>query len=273
MKKYFFLAGIPRSGNTLLSSILNQNPDIMVSANSFLCDQMCATVRIKFSDVYRNFPDEKSLDNLVASTFDSYYKDWDAKYIIDRGPWGTPPNLYLLENYLSNDIKIICTVRDIVEVIASFIRLNPQALQQFLQNQRERNLRFLDSYKEDIELMCEAVMDPSGQVEKNLFSLVNLLKEENRKYLHIVEYNDLVDDTDNTIKKIYDFLEIEHYPHKYNYINTFSANGIEYDDSVYSADLHKLKKKIKPKNYKVEDILPPYLIERYSNMEFWRNEN
>ena len=113
-------------------------------------------------------------------------------------------------------------------------------------------------------------MDPSGQVEKNLFSLLNLLKEENRKYLHIVEYNDLVDDTDNTIKKIYDFLEIEHYPHKYNYINTFSANGIEYNDSVYGADLHKLKKKIKPKNYKVEDILPAYLIERYSNREFWR---
>lgn len=270
MKKYFFLAGIPRSGNTLLSSILNQNPDIMVSANSFLCDQMCATARIKFSDVYKNFPDEKSLDNLIGSTFDSYYKDWDAKYIIDRGPWGTPPNLYLLETYLSNEIKIICTVRDIVEIIASFIKLNPHALHQLLQIQRERQLRFLDSYKEEVELLCEAVMDPSGQVEKNLFSLLNLLKEENRKYLHIVEYNDLVDDTDNTIKKIYDFLEIEHYPHKYNYINTFSANGIEYNDSVYGAGLHKLKKKIKPKNYKVEDILPAYLIERYSNREFWR---
>lgn len=273
MKKYFFLAGIPRSGNTLLSSILNQNPDIMVSANSFLADHMRNVALFEFNEIYQNFPDKKSLNNLISSTFDSYYKDWDAKYIIDRGPWGTPPNLYLLQEYLSNEIKIICTVRDIVEIIASFIRVNPQALHRFLQNQKEKNLRFLDSYKEDIELLCEAVMDPSGQVEKNLFSLLNLLKGENKKYLHIVEYNDLIGDTDNTIKKIYDFLEIEHYPHKYHYINTFSVNGVEYNDSVYGVDIHKLKKKIKQKSYKVEDILPPYLIERYSNMEFWRNEN
>ncbi len=27
-KKYFFITGLPRTGNTLLSSLLNQNPDI-----------------------------------------------------------------------------------------------------------------------------------------------------------------------------------------------------------------------------------------------------
>ena len=273
MKKYFFLAGLPRSGNTLLSSILNQNPEIMVSANGFLADHLRNTALFQFNEIYKNFPDKKSLDNLISSTFDSYYKDWNAKYIIDRGPWGTPPNLYLLQEYLSNEIKIICTVRDIVEIIASFIRANPQKLYEFIQIQRNNNMRFLESYKDDIELLCEAVMDPYGQVEKNLFSLLNLLKDENRKYLHLVEYNDLVNDTDNTIKKIYDFLGIDHYQHKYNYINSFSANGVTYDDSIHGADLHKVKKKIKPKNYKVEDILPPYLIERYSNMEFWRNEN
>ena len=36
MKKYFFLAGLPRCGNTLFSSILNQNPNIKVTANSLL---------------------------------------------------------------------------------------------------------------------------------------------------------------------------------------------------------------------------------------------
>ena len=34
MKKYFFLNGMPRAGNTLLASILNQNPDIKTTANS-----------------------------------------------------------------------------------------------------------------------------------------------------------------------------------------------------------------------------------------------
>ena len=34
MKKIFFLVGMPRAGNTLLSSILNQNPDIAVTPNT-----------------------------------------------------------------------------------------------------------------------------------------------------------------------------------------------------------------------------------------------
>ena len=107
MKKYYFLAGLPRSGNTLLSSILNQNPDIKVSSNSFLNIHLYNTYHLKYSEQYYNFPDSKSLDNLVSSSFDSYYQDWNAKYIIDRGPWGTPFNLQLLQEYLKNEIKIL----------------------------------------------------------------------------------------------------------------------------------------------------------------------
>ena len=33
-KKIFFLAGFPRAGNTLLTSILNQNPDICCIGNN-----------------------------------------------------------------------------------------------------------------------------------------------------------------------------------------------------------------------------------------------
>ena len=53
MKKYFFLAGLPRSGNTLLSTILNQNPDLKVSSNSFLTehifDELIKKEKVKLS--------------------------------------------------------------------------------------------------------------------------------------------------------------------------------------------------------------------------------
>ena len=35
-KKFFFLTGLPRTGNTLLSSILNQNKDIITTNYSIL---------------------------------------------------------------------------------------------------------------------------------------------------------------------------------------------------------------------------------------------
>ena len=271
MKRYYFLAGLPRSGNTLLSSILNQNPDIMVSANSFLCDYFQSTAKLQWHEKFVNFPDSNSLNDLLSSTFDSYYKNWDAKYIIDRSPWGTPGNLYMLENYLNDEIKIIVTVRDIIEIICSILRINKDNLLRQINEQAQRGLRFPVSYKSEVEVVCDEIMQSGGMVDTYLFSLLNLLKEENRKYLHIVEYDDLVSNTEDTINKVYNFLEIEPFQHKYNYIHQFSANQIEYNDSIWKCDMHKLKSKIKATTYKLEDILPQHLIQRYSNLEFWRN--
>ena len=38
MKKFFYLHGLPRAGNTLLGSIINQNPKVAVTANSIIAD-------------------------------------------------------------------------------------------------------------------------------------------------------------------------------------------------------------------------------------------
>ena len=57
--------------------------------------------------MFQNFPDHKSLDNVLDSVFDNYYKDWKYKYIIDRGPAGTAANLGLIKKHLDSNIKII----------------------------------------------------------------------------------------------------------------------------------------------------------------------
>ena len=124
-------------------------------SNSFLNIHLYNTYHLKYSEQYYNFPDSKSLDNLVSSSFDSYYQDWNAKYIIDRGPWGTPFNLQLLQEYLKNEIKIICTVRDIVEIIASFINTVPDFLREQLNIQVRQGLRFSDDYKPEVERFCD----------------------------------------------------------------------------------------------------------------------
>lgn len=271
-KKYFFLAGLPRSGNTLLSSILNQNPDILVSAHSNISFILFYLHNLHGDLNTQNFPDHKSLDNLIKSVFNCYYKDWNSKYIIDRGPWGTPSNLEILQKYYNEEIKIIVTVRDIVEILASFIRLNiSEILNKQLINEINNGYRFNETYKSDVELACEILMSPTGQIEKYLLSLLNLLKEKNNKYLHLVEYNELVSNTKDSIDKIYNFLELPIYSnHNFTKISQFKVNGIEYVDEVYIPNLHKVKSKINFSQYKVENILPKRVIEKYSNLEFWR---
>ena len=120
-KKIFFLAGLPRAGNTILASILNQNPDICCTPNSIVLEIYKELFLLKQRDMFKNYPDHKSLDNVLSSVFDNYYKDWNYKYIIDRGPAGTDGNLELVKKHLDPNIKIIFLVRPILEVLASWI--------------------------------------------------------------------------------------------------------------------------------------------------------
>ena len=111
MKDIFFLCGLPRAGNTLFGSIMNQNPDVGVSANSICAEMMGDLFMLKHTDIFKNYPDHKSFDNVAKSVFENYYKDWKQDYIIDRAPWGIPVNLKFLrevnETYGSKDFLVL----------------------------------------------------------------------------------------------------------------------------------------------------------------------
>ena len=120
MKDIFFLHGLPRAGNTLFSSIMNQNPNVAVTANSICADMMGELFRLKHTDIFKNFPDHKSFDNVAKSVFENYYKDWKQNYIIDRAPWGFPINLKFLKETRSN-VKIILLASYVFLYIASVL--------------------------------------------------------------------------------------------------------------------------------------------------------
>ena len=75
-KKLFFLVAMPRSGNTLFASVMNQNSEIAATANSITLEIMKDLFLLKEIDVFQNFPYHKSLDNVLDMVYDYYYKDW-----------------------------------------------------------------------------------------------------------------------------------------------------------------------------------------------------
>ena len=119
MKKFFYLHGLPRAGNTLLGSIINQNPKVAVTANSIIADMLGELYLLQNIDVFKNFPDHKSFDSVTKSLFDNYYKDWSQDYIIDRAPWGMPINLKFLKK-VQDEIKIIITKSSVKFLIQIF---------------------------------------------------------------------------------------------------------------------------------------------------------
>ena len=147
MKKFFWLHGLPRAGNTLLGSIINQNPKVAVTANSIIADMLGELYLLQNTDIFKNFPDHKSFDNATKSLIQSYYKDWPQDYIIDRNPWGLPINLKFLKK-VQDEIKIIVLVRDVQEILASFIKWSQKEptsiVDLFITNRQFFSCSFLD---------------------------------------------------------------------------------------------------------------------------------
>ena len=267
MKKFFYLHGLPRAGNTLLGSIINQNPKVAVTANSIIADMLGKLYTLQNSDIFKNFPDHRSFNSVTKSLFDNYYKDWSQDYIIDRGPWGLPINLKFLKE-TQEDIRIVVLVRNVEEILASFIKWS----------QREPT-SFVNQYEaKTIEEKCDMLMKTDGQIVKELIGVKHLLDHQPRDIYHIVEYNDLCDNPKQTIEGIYDFLGIYRFNHRYNNLDQFQVNGMKYDDNIVGQNLHTIEtNSINSNNYNefkenVNDILPKSIIEKYNNLNFWKGK-
>ena len=257
-KKIFFLAGFPRAGNTLLASILNQNPDICCTANSITLEIMKDLFLLKSTDVFQNFPDEQSLTNVMDEVYNLYYKHWNYKYIIDRGPAGTPSNLHVLKKHFKQEIKIIFLVRPILEVLASWISWAQKTPDSFIRQATSNPTQ-----------ACHTLRKKDGQIVKELICMENLLKPANRHHVHFVDYKDLVGKPAPTLKGIYKFLGISSFKHRFVNLDQVVVNGLSYhDEGVLGKDLHTIhtKKLIKTKTN--VNILPPEIIKEYGKIKF-----
>jgi sulfotransferase len=266
-KTYHFLAGLPRSGNTLLSAIFNQNPEIYSTPLSPLPALMWD---LKTSNhvqhTKRNKENQDRSHKTLCSLFDTFYSDVDKPVIIDREKsWGTPANLSMIKEYVTKTPKIIFTVRDILEIISSYIFLNEET--NYLTNELVDSDMFITNYRSQKDLLAEHIMRQGSEMDKSLLSLASAFYPENKGIFHIVEYNDLVLKPQETMTGIYKFLGIPNYEHNFNKIEK-----VELDNDAalgLPKNLHDIKKSIS-KSSTSTDILSDYIKHKYSNMEFWR---
>ncbi len=269
MKTYHFLAGLPRSGNTLLSALLNQNPEIYSTPLSplptFMWDM--ANAANGMEQVNRNVENKIKTEIFLSSFMDNFYKEVEKPVIIEREKaLGTPSNLATIKQYITPTPKIIFTVRDILEILASFIKIDAQ----YIKNDANNSGLYISNYRSQKDLLCEFLMALNGDIDKGLLSLASAFYPENKGMFHIVEYNDLVFNPDDTMAKIYDFLEMPHYEHNFNKIEKIEKDN---DEAIgLPKDLHDVRKSLSQSSTDV-DILSDYIKHKYSNMEFWRNDS
>jgi len=260
-KVIHYLCGLPRSGNTILSTILNQNPEIAATPNSIITEIFKDLHNLKHSDVFQNYPNHKSYDNVIKAVIPEYYKDWKELIIIDRGPWGAPNNLKFLKHYINPKPKIVVLVRDVLEVLASFIEWADKNYDAF--PNRAGTM--------DTEKRCDLLMNQDGLIVKELIAIKHLVDHHPGTY-KLVDYNDLVKNPEKIIKEIYEFYEIKSFKHNLKNFKQFKVNGMSYDDEVVGANLHTIKTKgISKTKRNINKILPKSIIKKYGNLNVWTN--
>lgn len=203
MKKIYFLSGYSRAGNTFLSSILNQNKNITVTPNSCVVQIMYSLFELYKSTWIKNVPEVSGLNNVINNIFKNYYEHIDSEFIFERGGWGTPYNLNMLEK-LNYKPKFLLLVRPLVEVLASYVKV-----------QKPHN---------SVDLVYDLMHPDTGKIYWDWQSTSNIIKT-NQNYL-LIKYDDLVNNTEEKMKEIYSYFEIPEFKHRFENIEQFTYNEI-----------------------------------------------
>ncbi len=238
-KNYYFLSGLPRTGSTLLSSILSQNDKIYAGGNSPVC-QLMWDMQVSVNTTSREqILANNKLDianNLISNIPNLYYKDVNQNIIVDKcRSWTIAENVNIIKKYITETPKIIILIRPIEEIVNSFCDL-------YVRNNIEIDPNSL-------------LIDWSEPIMRSLNGIYNVIQKENKENYIIISYNDLVFNTKKTLDVIYEFCGWEYFNHTFDDIITKYAE----DDSIYGLnDYHYVRPSISKRNvhnYLSKDIL------------------
>lgn len=271
-KTYYFMSGLPRSGSTLLSALLNQNPRFYSGPSSPVVPTMIALEQSLSNDeLYLAYPKQQQAAKIISSVLENWYSDVEKPVIFEKNrSWVN--RLHYIPGYFNIQPKILCPVRDISEILASFIsmyRRNPYSGQS--------RIPFLDEMliKSNIPLSddnrCEVLCSPGGILGASYNGIKQVFAEGKEKQIHLIEYNDLINNPEETMKKIYDFLGEEYYKHDFTNIENIHR---ENDELVYGLrDMHDVRKTLSKVSVDPTSILSENILAKCSGSEFWRTIN
>lgn len=258
MEKIYFLSGMQRSGSTLLACLLNQHPKIHATATSPLLD-VVQTAGFKLDECTSQFTfDRETIGKQVTKgIINSFHGDIKKPIVIDKHR-GWPSAIEILEKEYGNP-KVICTNRSVPEIITSFITLIEK--NNTLNNSIDRDIR---SSGLPISITNRADYLFNSFINNPRLVILDAL-ERYRDNIHIVEYNSIINHPQETMNKIYEFLEVENHDHNFNQIENTCKE--EKDDAWGIDNLHIIRNKLQKISIPPEDKIGKELTEYYRQFD------
>ncbi len=254
-----FISGLPRSGSTLLSAILRQNPALHAGMTSPL-GSLTSTLLREMSPLNESsvFIDDSQREAILRGVFDSYYhaihpvqtvfdtnRMWCAKLHVVAG--------------LFPDAKVICCVRHVPWIIDSVERL-------IRKNRWELSRIFDFDAGGTVYSRTDGLMSRNGLVGFAHGALKQAMHSVESDRLLLVSYEELTRDPSHALAAIYDFTGLPSFEHDFENV---SFDASEFDARLGTPGLHTIGQAVRPTER--ESVLPPDLWKRYEGESFWRN--
>ena len=261
MQNFHFISGLPRSGSTLLSAILNQNPRFHAGVSSPVASFFSSLVsQVSVGSEWATRVSIAQRRRLLLGLFEGYYADLPAQkqVVFDTNRSWTARLPALLD--LFPQARVIACVRNVAWVMDSIERLyrkNPYENTALFGNEGERGT---------VYTRTETLAQRNRLVGLAYSGLKEAYYSEQGRAMQVVDYDLLVQRPAHVIPLIYQFLGEEAFPHDYENLNFDTP---EYDEGLGLVGLHKVRQKVSPEPR--ETILPPDLFEQYAKLSFWYN--
>lgn len=247
-----FLSGLPRSGSTLLGALLSQHPKLCVTATNDLIELIVQARNnwvtcdgFKAQGLQEVQPRIKSA---LAGMMRGFYQDElkNGFSILDKNR-GWPGYIGLIESILARKIKIVCPVRPITQIVASFERLM-------------RNHPFTAPYgqgelyvqQQTIFGRAQVLLSNTGPIGLAGTRLLEAMDQGFWDRLLFVSYDRLIEDPVSTCIQIFAFLDLK--PIQVDPTDIIVPDSSR-DIDVWGLDLHKIQPQIHKSETK-EDLLP-----------------
>jgi sulfotransferase len=259
---YHFISGLPRSGSTLLTALLRQNPRYAVSLASPVVSMIEAIQPYTSGGEYSLFFNDTTRANVFRGLFDSYYKETLEKMpanpvIFDSNRFWT--GYAPLAAHLFPSSRIVCCVRDIGWIIDSIERL-------LAKNPLQLSRIFANGPRNSILGRAESLMSPEqGLVGTPYYKLSEAWFGDQAKRLIVVPYNNLVKEPKRTMQRLYAELGEPQFEHDFQNVEFDDVS--EYDGFIGMPGLHTVRKKVEYSE-RMPGI-PPEIFFKYAAAQFW----
>ena len=259
-KKLRFIAGLPRSGSTLLCNLLCQNPAFRATHTSGCLDVLFAT-RNHWDSLaeHKSHPLPEAKLNVLRAILNAYHSEYPQPVIFDKCR-GWLSHLEMLENLMGEKAKVLVCVRSIPDVLSSMEKLN-RATAKIKQppGEAQNYAQF-----QTIEGRCDYWMRADALVGTALNRVRDALHRGFGDRMHFIDYEHLTAYPDRTMQRVYQFLEEPVYQHNFDDV----AQITEEDDEVHGyVNLHKIHPKVVSRPSDAVSVLGPNLVKKYKQFD------